>query len=152
MIGNTAEIIVYNRTGTADIDTETVWFGHKITGVRVEYDDGTTNTGAGTENAAAVRISIPDSSMTAPYPMGKRYMEANRNLAAVIDYSHDCFVLVTKYPALGLDIDFPPTGRIRDEKYESGFLEYMTKEYGTVYRVTRAAHFDLIPHWELEAR
>ena len=52
MIGNTAEIIVYNRTGTADIDTETVWFGHKITGVRVEYDDGTTNTGTGTEGGA----------------------------------------------------------------------------------------------------
>lgn len=152
MIGNTAEIIVYNRTGTADIDTETVWFGHKITGVRVEYDDGTTNTGTGTEGGAVLRVSIRDSDMPLPHDMGSHWTTKNNKLLERIDFTHDAFLLVTKYPALGLDIDFPPTGRIRDDKYESGFLEYMTKEYGTVYRVTRAAHFDLIPHWELEAR
>ena len=79
-----------------------------------------------------------------------RRLSGDADLAA--DFTHDAFLLVTKYPALGLNVEYPPEGRIRDNRYEGGFLEYMTKEYGTIYRVTRAAHFDLIPHWELEAR
>ena len=43
-------------------------------------------------------------------------------------------------------------GPINDEDYRNGFFNYMNKMYDEVFAITKAAKFNLIPHFEIVAR
>ena len=55
------------------------------------------------------------------------------------------FIMAGEYPGLVGSL-------INDEEYPKGFFNYVNKEFDEVYAISRAAKFELIPHFELTAR
>lgn len=43
-------------------------------------------------------------------------------------------------------------GVIADESYESGFYNYMNKNYDGVYKITSSVFYSLLPHFEIGGR
>lgn len=142
-------VIVYNRFLKGTLETE-YYIGKRYDNVRVELTQGANISSSGLESANSIRVKIPKDEVANYVPPT---IWGNMELDDKLDsdtFATDCIVIIVKKEELNINYDMElPTGLVRSDDYNKGFLNYLKKEYGYTFGIKNIDIFQMIPRYEL---
>jgi len=141
-------IIVYNRFIKGTFETE-YYIGKRYDNVRCELTQGANITSSGLDSANSFKVKIPTSEVAnymPPTPWNNADLETKLDADT---FMPDCLVVIVKKNELFIDNLDLPTGLVRSDDYERGFLDYLKKEYGYTYAIRTIDIYQMIPRFEL---
>lgn len=141
-------IIVYNRFLKGTLETE-YYIGKRYDNVRCELTQGANISSSGLESANSIRLKIPTGEV-ANYMPPTPWMNADLDTKLDADtFMPDCIAIIVKKDELAINIEDLPTGLIRSDDYDRGFLDYLKREYGYTYVIKTIDIYQMIPRFEL---
>lgn len=153
-IGYNDSVIVYNRYYNRTTEEE-YYIGTLFEGVRIELTQGANIQNSGIENADACIVKIPNNEL-----LPKRYVSPVEwcNLTQdeqietfTLDKDDEDIFIIAKKQELGIDRELP-IGLITRETYAEGLLQYLSQNYGYVYKLHTVDVYNLIPRFQIGGR
>lgn len=145
-IGYDNNIVLYIPINT-EVDEPMRWYSYVLSNCRVELVEGKVQQINGSEEANKIVIKIYDKDITIPYTTPEKW-EKIGNKQNNITFNKNSYILLKNVLSLSIDIN-PPIGLINEKDYDKGLIDYLTEEYGGIYKVNTIEHYDLIPHWHI---
>lgn len=146
-IGYDSKIIIFNSTGGA-VGDPVIWYGTELEHVRVELQRSNLQTTSGETSVTTCTVKIHDEDLAKPYETPESW-KADEERESSVTFDDNSFFIITDKADIGICLENIPTGQIRDDGYDDGLMDYLTRLYGGVYKVKSAQHYSLIPHWEI---
>lgn len=145
-IGYDNNIVLYIPINTA-VDEPMRWYSYVLSNCRVELVEGKIQQITGSEEANKIIVKIYDKDITIPYITPEKW-EKIGNKQNNITFNKNSYILLKNVLSLSIDIN-PPIGLINEKDYDKGLIDYLTEEYGGIYKVNTIEHYNLIPHWHI---
>lgn len=140
-------VIVYNRYTVGTLETE-YYIGRRYDNVRVELTQGMNIASSGLESANSVTVKIPRDEVANYMPPAK-WMDIE-DKTDIDTFMTDSLVIIAKKEELGIDYNIElPTGLVRSDDYDRGFMDYLKRTYGYTYNVKTIDIYQMIPRYEL---
>lgn len=141
-IGYDAKVMFYNSTG-GEMGNPLIWYGRELDHVRVELNKKIQVSAMGTTETSTCTVKMYDSTLE---NVAAGPAEWKEDPEGKILFQPGTLFVITRKDDIGRNVELP-SGKIPNSEYPSGFLTYLQKNFGMVYKATSAEHYSLIPHW-----